>query len=167
MSRSNLTTGIAVVAAIVVVAIFFIFGNPFDTSVSATATTSTAPAPTTGLVVQDETMGTGETAQPGMVVTVDYTGKLQDGSVFDSSIGRAPISFMLGSGQVIPGWDQGIQGMKVGGKRLLIIPPQLGYGAQQYGPIPANSTLVFEVQLISVQPASSGVPTAPEGASAN
>lgn len=149
MSRTQLTTGIAVVAAIVVIAIFFIFQNPFAPTTSMTNTPSTQPS-NTGLVVQDEVVGSGATAQAGMLVSVDYTGKLQNGTVFDSSIGRTPIQFVLGAGKVIPGWEQGLQGMKVGGKRLLIIPPSLGYGAQAMGPIPANSTLIFEVELKDV-----------------
>ncbi len=104
-----------------------------------------------GLVVQDEIVGTGDVAQAGQTISVNYTGKLQNGTVFDTSIGRAPFQFTLGAGQVISGWDQGLQGMKVGGKRLLIIPPQLAYGSQAVGPIPANSTLIFEVDLLSVQ----------------
>ncbi|MBY0472882.1 FKBP-type peptidyl-prolyl cis-trans isomerase [Patescibacteria group bacterium] len=103
------------------------------------------------LVVQDEIVGTGDTAEAGDLVSVHYTGKLQDGTVFDSSVGRDPIRFTLGTGRVIAGWDQGLQGMKVGGKRLLIIPPMLAYGMQDYGPIPGGSTLIFEVTLVGAQ----------------
>ena len=88
----------------------------------------------------------------GDLVTVNYTGKFTDGTVFDTSVGKDPYPFVLGAGAVIPGWDQGLQGMKVGGKRLLIVPPGLAYGAQGYGPIPPNATLVFEVTLVSVSP---------------
>ena len=119
--------------------------------------TTAQPSNAAHLVVQDETIGTGPEAQAGSIVSVNYTGKLQNGTVFDSSVGRKPIQFTLGAGKVIAGWEQGIQGMKVGGKRLLIIPPQLAYGAQAVGPIPANSTLVFEVELMGV--------TAPSGSS--
>ena len=119
------------------------------------------------MVVQDEAVGTGELAQPGDMVTVNYTGKFQSGTVFDSSVGRAPFQFTLGTGQVIPGWDQGLQGMKVGGKRLLIIPPALAYGAQGKGPIPPNATLIFEVYLVKVVHPGATVPPAPEGAAAN
>lgn len=110
---------------------------------------------TTGLVVQDVVVGTGAAAKPGDTVTVNYTGKLDNGTVFDTSIGRGPFSFVLGAGQVIPGWDLGLQGMQVGGKRTLIIPPEMAYGAQGVGPIPPNATLTFEVELLSVAPASS------------
>jgi FKBP-type peptidyl-prolyl cis-trans isomerase FkpA len=89
---------------------------------------------------------------------VNYTGWIyapkaekQHGEQFDSSIGREPFSFQLGGGQVIPGWDQGVQGMKVGGKRTLIIPAELGYGAQGAGPIPPNSNLIFDVELLDVR----------------
>lgn len=146
--QKNVKTGIAVAAAIAVVALFFVFGNPlmvFDNQVLSTSGSTQA------LVVQDETIGTGAEAGSGSTVFVHYTGKLEDGTVFDTSVGRDPISFQLGGGYVIPGWDQGIVGMKVGGKRLLIIPPDLGYGSQDYGPIPANSTLIFEVELVSIQ----------------
>lgn len=124
-------------------------------SASAGATASSAGDTSTradGLVIQDEVVGTGATAVSGKTVTVNYTGTLQDGTVFDSSYSRnQPFSFPLGSGQVIAGWEEGIQGMKVGGKRKLIIPSSLGYGAQGAGSaIPPNATLIFEVELVSV-----------------
>jgi len=105
------------------------------------------------LVATDTVIGTGAEAKPGDTLTVNYTGKLQNGTVFDTSVGRAPFSFVLGAGQVIPGWDLGLQGMKVGGKRTLVIPPDMAYGSQGVGPIPPNSTLQFEVELLSVTPA--------------
>lgn len=105
------------------------------------------------LVVQDEVVGQGAEAGPGDTVAVDYTGKLSDGTVFDTSVGRQPITFTLGAGQVIPGWEQGIAGMREGGKRILIIPPGLAYGSQGIGPIPPNATLTFEVTLVKVTPA--------------
>lgn len=100
----------------------------------------------------DETVGTGAEAVAGDTVTVNYTGTLENGTVFDSSYSRnQPFSFKLGAGQVIKGWDEGVVGMKVGGKRKLVIPPSLGYGDQATGSIPANSTLIFQIQLLSVQ----------------
>ena len=106
-----------------------------------------------GLIIQDEVVGTGAEAAAGKTVTVNYVGTLTDGTKFDSSYDRnQPFSFVLGAGQVIPGWDEGVSGMKVGGKRKLTIPPSLGYGAQGVpGAIPGNATLIFEVELLSVQ----------------
>lgn len=105
-----------------------------------------------GLQIQDEVAGTGVEAVAGKKVTVNYTGTLTDGTKFDSSFDHGqPFSFNLGAGEVIQGWDQGVAGMKVGGKRKLVIPPSLGYGSQAVGPIPANSTLVFEVELLGVE----------------
>ncbi len=151
MKRTQIVTGIVVVVSLVVVGLFFSFINVSSMSPQ-TQPAGTAPqANGQGLVVQDEIVGTGDVAQAGQTISVNYTGKLQNGTVFDTSIGRAPFQFTLGAGQVISGWDQGLQGMKVGGKRLLIIPPQLAYGSQAVGPIPANSTLIFEVDLLSVQ----------------
>ncbi len=104
-----------------------------------------------GLIIQDILVGQGEEAVTGLKVTTHYIGRLDDGTVFDSSITRgAPFSFILGIGQVIKGWDLGIAGMKVGGKRKLTIPANLAYGNRAIGVIPANSTLHFEVELLEV-----------------
>lgn len=118
------------------------------------------PVGPTQLQTTDSFIGTGATAVAGNTLTVNYTGWLYDaaaaqnhGKQFDTSIGRAPFSFKLGAGQVIAGWDQGLVGMKVGGKRTLIIPSTLGYGSTSVGGglIPPNSALVFDVELLSVQ----------------
>ena len=105
-----------------------------------------------GLKYEDLEEGAGAEAQAGQQVTVHYTGWLTDGTKFDSSLDRnQPFSFALGKGQVIRGWDEGVQGMKEGGKRKLTIPPQLGYGARGAGGvIPPNATLIFEVELLEV-----------------
>ncbi|MDD4803866.1 MAG: FKBP-type peptidyl-prolyl cis-trans isomerase [Candidatus Pacebacteria bacterium] len=101
---------------------------------------------------KDLTIGTGDIAVAGKIVTVHYTGVFADGKKFDSSRDRGvPFEFTLGAGMVIKGWDVGVEGMKVGGKRLLVIPPDFAYGPNDYGPIPGNSTLIFEVELLGVK----------------
>jgi len=110
--------------------------------------------PPKDLQVHDITVGDGPEAQPGDTLTVQYVGVLyQSGKEFDSSWDTGkPFTFQLATGQVIPGWDQGLQGMKVGGRRQLIVPPDLGYGKQGQPPdIPPNSTLVFVIDLLDVQ----------------
>ncbi len=166
-------TGIAVALALAVIAMFFIFPglSPFGqvtpsndtsteiaTTTTTTTTTQTATTMPTGnadqLQMTDETIGTGATAAAGDTVTVNYVGSLTDGTVFDASAnhGTTGFTFKLGAGQVIKGWDEGIVGMKEGGKRKLVIPAALAYGDQAIGNIiPANSTLVFEVELLKVQ----------------
>jgi FKBP-type peptidyl-prolyl cis-trans isomerase FkpA len=106
-----------------------------------------------GLKYTDDQIGTGAVATPGKTAVVHYTGWLMDGTKFDSSRDRnQPFSFALGAGQVIKGWDEGVAGMKVGGKRTLIVPPSLGYGARGAGNvIPPNATLKFEVELLDVR----------------
>jgi FKBP-type peptidyl-prolyl cis-trans isomerase FkpA len=101
------------------------------------------------LVIEDLAEGTGPAAKAGDKLEVDYTGWLEaTGEKFDSSLDRGqPFTFPLGAGRVIRGWDEGLVGMRVGGKRRLVIPPEYGYGGRQVGPIPANSTLIFEVEL--------------------
>jgi FKBP-type peptidyl-prolyl cis-trans isomerase FkpA len=112
---------------------------------------SPSPSSDGTLVSQDLVVGTGATAATGDTVTVNYVGTLVNGTKFDSSYDRGqPFTFRLGAGQVIAGWDQGVVGMRVGGKRRLTIPPSLGYGSQANGPIPANSTLIFEIELLSI-----------------
>lgn len=109
--------------------------------------------PTPGeLQIEEVEVGTGTEAKPGTMVSAHYTGKLTDGSVFDSSVERGdPITFTLGAGMVIPGWELGINGMKVGGKRVLTIPYNLAYGPDGYpGVIPPYATLVFDVELVGV-----------------
>jgi FKBP-type peptidyl-prolyl cis-trans isomerase FkpA len=111
----------------------------------------------------DLTVGSGNPAANGNALSVHYTGWLYDadafeqkGALFDSSVGGSPYTFVLGSGQVIAGWDMGVPGMRVGGVRRLVVPPALAYGSQGNGPIPPNATLVFEIQLLDVLSANGG-----------
>jgi hypothetical protein len=114
----------------------------------------TAPKPRTtasGLQITDLVVGEGEEAKAGQTVSVNYRGTLQNGKEFDSSYGRGPFSFPLGAGRVIKGWDEGVAGMKVGGKRQLVIPSDLAYGSRGAGGvIPPDATLLFDVELLSV-----------------
>jgi FKBP-type peptidyl-prolyl cis-trans isomerase len=103
------------------------------------------------LYIQDLVAGTGATAAAGRAITVNYTGWLADGTQFDTSIGKTPLTFTLGAQQVIEGWELGILNMKVGGKRRLVIGSAMGYGAGGNGLIRPNTTIVFDVQLLSVQ----------------
>ena len=130
-----------------------------STFVSTTASAQTAGTPKTtasGVQTSDNVVGTGASPKPGQICVMHYTGWLyengQKGKKFDSSVDRnEPFEFPIGKGRVIAGWDEGVASMKVGGKRTLIIPPQLGYGARGAGGvIPPNATLMFEVELLGV-----------------
>ncbi|OHA91413.1 MAG: peptidylprolyl isomerase [Candidatus Zambryskibacteria bacterium RIFCSPHIGHO2_01_FULL_49_18] len=108
--------------------------------------------PQTGYTVEEVLVGDGDLAEPGDKLTVHYVGRLTNGQVFDSSRdSNTPFAFTLGGGQVIRGWDEGLQGMREGGKRTLVIAPDYAYGNRAIGPISANSTLVFEVELLKVE----------------
>jgi FKBP-type peptidyl-prolyl cis-trans isomerase len=125
--------------------------NP-GTTAAMTGSSPAANAAAPKVEMQDSVVGKGAEAVNGKSVTVHYTGTLKDGTKFDSSVDRKePFTFTLGAGQVIKGWEQGILGMKVGGKRKLTIPPELAYGANAVGAIPANSTLIFDVELLEVK----------------
>lgn len=161
-------TGIAVSLAVVIALGFLYFGPSLfapaalsePVALDEAATTSTmqnfiepGQALPTELVVRDTVVGTGAEATAGSQVSVNYVGMLPDGTVFDASERHGgPFTFALGAGNVIAGWDQGVAGMKVGGKRQLIIPPALAYGAGGIpGVIPQNATLLFEVELVEVK----------------
>ena len=153
------STGIAVALAVVVALAFLFLGDtimmPFGAQ-SQNEPTTMNDTNADGLATEGEnteTPGTGAPAKVGDKVSVNYVGRLQDGTVFDASANHGgPFTFTLGVGQVIQGWDQGVVGMKVGEKKQLIVPPELGYGAQANGPIPANSTLIFDVEVTAIQP---------------
>lgn len=162
-------TGIAVALALAVVIAFFILPGlwpwgttaaPVETPAQITTNTqnpsTTMPTePVTELMMKDDVVGTGAIAATGDSVTVNYVGSFTNGTVFDASASHQEtvngFTFLLGAGKVIQGWDEGVVGMKVGGKRTLVVPASLGYGPNDYGPIPGNSALVFEVELLKVQ----------------
>jgi FKBP-type peptidyl-prolyl cis-trans isomerase len=104
------------------------------------------------LVIDDIVLGSGEEVKNGDTVSVHYVGKLQNGQEFDNSHKRGEtLTFKVGSGRVIKGWEEGLLGMKVGGQRILVIPPEMAYGDREVGPIPANSTLIFAIELVEIR----------------
>jgi FKBP-type peptidyl-prolyl cis-trans isomerase len=162
MRKLSIKEKTAVFISLAVVAFFFAFIGLFGfqlgggTSQSGTVldsvNTAQPDSDSSSFFVSDVVVGSGAEARPGQIITVHYTGTLTDGRVFDSSLNRGqPFSFVLGAGQVIKGWDRGVVGMKVGGTRVLTIPPELAYGANAIGGIPSNSTLIFNVELLSVE----------------
>lgn len=144
-NRQARVVAILVVLALAAAAVTYLIANRNANSGSEVTTAS-------GLKYIDITEGTGATPQTGQMLSVHYTGTLQDGRKFDSSLDRGkPYQFRVGTGGVIKGWDEGLMGMKVGGKRKLIIPPSLGYGATGTPNIPPNSTLLFDVELLDIK----------------
>lgn len=144
---------IIVIIILTVAAIFFYFskGNKYQKE-SDTITTVDSKQKVSDLVIEDIVVGTGTEATAGKKVTVNYKGTLTNGTQFDSSYDRGePFSFVLGAGDVIKGWDDGVAGMLVGGSRKLTIAPNLAYGDRSVGQIPGNSTLLFEVELLKVE----------------
>jgi FKBP-type peptidyl-prolyl cis-trans isomerase len=149
-------TLILVITLLALTSLVAVQAAPAQKAASTSGPTKVTGEPTktaSGLEYWDIKVGTGAVAQTGQHVKVDYTGWLTNGKKFDSSVGTGrPFDFTLGASQVIKGWDEGVAGMKVGGKRQLRIPPDLAYGAKGYpGVIPANSTLIFDVQLVDVK----------------
>lgn len=141
--RRLLTAGLIILVIVLLIAVMYFAGRSMRDQ---TAVPSAEPQ------VEDLVVGDGPAAAAGDLVSVHYTGWLEDGTEFDSSVGGDPFQFTLGQGQVISGWDQGVTGMQVGGQRRLTIPPELAYGAAGYPPvIPANATLTFEVELLSIE----------------
>lgn len=128
--------------------------TPIESSTFAASLNVDLPASTklpSGMYIKDITVGTGALVSTGQTLSMRYTGYLTNGTQFDGTGSGAPFTFRLGAGQVISGWDQGVAGMRVGGKRQLIITPQLGYGVSGSGPIPGNAILVFTVEVVSAQ----------------
>lgn len=139
--------------SICAIVIFTLVWGGEGTMAAADSSTGQEVTTSSGLKYVDQVVGTGEVATAGKNTTVHYTGWLENGKKFDSSVDRGqPFSFPLGAGRVIKGWDEGVQGMKVGGKRKLTIPSDLGYGSRGAGGvIPPNATLIFDVELLGVK----------------
>lgn len=162
MKNKNRNQAIAVGVAVVAFGAFFAligFGQnltqPFVSTIespdelanASTAFNTAQVNSETGLITEDRKEGDGQTAQRGDTLNVRYVGAFESGEVFD----QGEFEFTLGAGQVIAGWDQGLEGMKVGGERILVIPSDLGYGDQGFGPIPGGATLIFQVELLGIK----------------
>ncbi|MES2135103.1 MAG: FKBP-type peptidyl-prolyl cis-trans isomerase [Patescibacteria group bacterium] len=172
MNRKNIN--IIIILALAVVAIFIGLGfmgfgglgntTPTETSVGgvqAILNEIQSTGTVADLRVEEITLGTGDAVAVGDTLTVRYIGVLPDGTVFDSTDahGGVPYTFTIGEGNVIQAWDMGLIGMKEGGRRLLAVPPALGYGAEPFGQIPANATLIFDVELLTRVPAGTPLPS--------
>jgi len=155
MKHLNKNQWIAVFAGLALLT-YLLFADSLISFFNSSTRSTNTQMSENSLTVQEVAVGTGVVAEAGDVLTVHYVGTLTDGRVFDSSRDRnTPFDFTLGMDSVIRGWDEGLVGMRVGGKRMLVIPPSYGYGAQGVGTIPANSTLIFEVELLNVKKPSS------------
>lgn len=163
MSTRNVIIGVIVIIIIIIAGLIAYSAQGHSNTAGNEQATTTATSTQDQVQAQDVTVGTGTQAVPGDVVSVLYVGKLQDGTVFDSSAAHdnQPLTFQLGSQNMIPGFQIGVNGMKEGGERIMAIPPSLAYGSQdvkdQSGKvvIPANSTLIFDVKVVKVEAASS------------
>jgi len=145
---------VAVTLSVFVVGFFFIFGQYFIKFFQTDGVSGLQAVGTkeNSLVINDISVGSGDIAEAGNRVTINYVGRLEDGTIFDSSTVHAePAQFVVGSGQVIEGLDKGIVGMRVGGKRTLRIPSNMGYGANDIDSIPGGSTLMFEIELLKAE----------------
>ena len=159
MAKLSKHEAIGVGTALIVTFAVLFFGNyifnkasaPADNENTIQAVAAGEASDSEGLLTEDMTLGSGGAVKSGDTISVHYIGRLTDGTKFDSSYDRGePITFTVGSGGIIKGFDSGVVGMQVGGKRKLTIPPELGYGAQESGAIPANSTIIFEVELVKI-----------------
>ncbi len=152
---SKQTSNVLIIGLVILAVFFyFIFGSKSkpNNSINEVATEKTETKIPDNLEIKDTLEGAGPEVKSGDTILIHYEGRLTDKTKFDSSYDRGePFQTIIGVGQVIPGWDIGVVGMKVGGKRTLSIPPELGYGTQQNGDIPANSTLIFDVELIEIK----------------
>lgn len=148
----QLFLGIVIILVLGLVAFVFSLTRELQEEPQVQEQEETSPMQTMNLKIEDIVTGEGAEAVQGKTAVMHYTGTLLDGTKFDSSLDRGtPFSFVLGANQVIAGWDQGVSGMKVGGKRMLTVPPDLAYGSQGIpGVIPPDSTLVFELELLDV-----------------
>lgn len=152
MNQLNKQERVAVFAVLAVMVYLFFSGPLMNLFTSNMQNETENTMIQTGFKAEDVVVGTGKLVESGDKVSAHYVGKLTNGQVFDSSRDRGvPIQFTFGVGQVIRGWDEGIAGMREGGKRILTIAPDFGYGAQSAGAIPANSVLIFEVELVGVE----------------
>ena len=153
-SNRNRVIAVSLIALLAVAAVVaFVFWSMKSSSAPPSGPPGTEVTTASGLKYIDEVVGQGNSPSPGKTVTVHYTGTLENGTKFDSSYDHGqPFSFPIGMGRVIKGWDEGVMTMKEGGKRRLIVPPNLGYGATGFPPkIPGNAKLVFEVELLKIQ----------------
>ncbi|MDP2641778.1 MAG: FKBP-type peptidyl-prolyl cis-trans isomerase [bacterium] len=153
MKKLNKNQWIAVFSSLVFLG-YLLFSDPIMTLFNSPASAEGlgGNVTQTGVLTQEVVAGNGAVSERGDTLTVHYVGKLTDGRVFDSSLdSNTPFIFTLGVGQVIRGWDEGLAGMRVGGKRVLTISPEYAYGEGGVGPIPPNATLIFEVELLDVE----------------
>ncbi|MDO8565113.1 MAG: FKBP-type peptidyl-prolyl cis-trans isomerase [bacterium] len=153
MKNLSRNEGLAVAAGLALM-VYLFFSEPLMNLFNPQVNNQNTNMIESGFKTEEVSVGQGNLAEPGDTLTVHYVGRLPNGQVFDSSLDRnTPITFVLGSGQVIRGWDEGLQGMRVGGKRVITIAPDYGYGARAVGAIPANSILIFEVELVDIEKA--------------